>query len=122
MKYFNGIFFLNPCCNVFFVLACKPDHFKSTHDNSQCEKCPMNSKSEEGSAICNCNKGYYRAVNASAKAICDKPPRAPVMLVGISCGGEIGGLSHYSPPPPHENIAPHYGIFTMMGGYRLSDH
>ena len=23
---------------------------------------------------------------------------------------------------PHEIIAPHYGIITMIGGYRLSDH
>ena len=33
---------------------------------------------------------------------------------------EFKGLSHFS--PTHEIIAPHYGIITMIGGYRLSDH
>ena len=41
-----------------------------------------------------------------------------IMEYTLLIAAKQSGLPHYS---PHENIAPHYGVITMMGGYRLSD-
>ena len=46
-------------------------------------------------------------------SICDQ--LSIVAMVTASMREQFWGLSHYS-PPPHEIIAPHCGIITIIGG------
>ncbi|KAJ8256028.1 hypothetical protein COCON_G00198920 [Conger conger] len=62
--------------------ACRPGFYKAFAGNIKCSKCPPHSFSyEEGSAFCNCEKGFYRAEKDPPTMACTRPPSPPRNVV-----------------------------------------
>ncbi|XP_051982521.1 ephrin type-A receptor 6-like isoform X2 [Xyrauchen texanus] len=60
-------------------LACRSGFYKAFAGNIKCSKCPPHSSSHtEGSALCHCEKGYYRASKDPSTMACTRPS-----LVGV---------------------------------------
>uniref|UniRef100_A0AAV2K4F0 receptor protein-tyrosine kinase n=1 Tax=Knipowitschia caucasica TaxID=637954 RepID=A0AAV2K4F0_KNICA len=58
--------------------ACHPGFFKAFAGNIKCSKCPPHSISfSEGSAVCRCEAGFYRADKDPPTMACTRPPSAP---------------------------------------------
>ncbi|KAJ8351671.1 hypothetical protein SKAU_G00231470 [Synaphobranchus kaupii] len=63
-------------------LACKPGFYKAFAGNIKCTKCPPHSLShEEGSPVCQCEKGYFRAGRDPPTMACTRPPSPPRNVV-----------------------------------------
>ncbi|XP_066562105.1 ephrin type-A receptor 6 [Amia ocellicauda] len=59
-------------------LACRPGFYKAFAGNIKCSKCPPHSFSyEEGSPLCQCEKGYFRAEKDPPTMACTRPPSPP---------------------------------------------
>ncbi|XP_018584760.1 ephrin type-A receptor 6-like [Scleropages formosus] len=62
--------------------ACRIGFYKAFPGNIKCSKCPPNSFShDEGSALCQCEKNYFRAPKDLSTMACTRPPSAPRNLV-----------------------------------------
>ncbi|XP_077393806.1 ephrin type-A receptor 6-like isoform X1 [Festucalex cinctus] len=62
--------------------ACQPGFYKAFAGNIKCSKCPLNSFSyEEGSAVCRCEVGYFRAGKDPPTMACTRPPSPPRNLL-----------------------------------------
>ncbi|XP_030643121.1 ephrin type-A receptor 6-like [Chanos chanos] len=59
-------------------LACRPGFYKAFAGNIKCSKCPLHSYSyDEGSPLCYCEKGYFRAEKDPPTMPCTRPPSPP---------------------------------------------
>ncbi|XP_068508011.1 ephrin type-B receptor 5-like [Syngnathus scovelli] len=62
--------------------------------------CPPNSRtSHEGSSVCECRSGFYRAAGDANSSACTTPPSAPVSLSWEYESGDGGGVSLRWRPP-----------------------
>ncbi|XP_078117734.1 ephrin type-A receptor 6 [Sander vitreus] len=62
--------------------ACHPGFYKAYAGNIRCSKCPPHSFSYgEGSAICHCEKGFFRAESDPPTMACTRPPSPPRNLM-----------------------------------------
>uniref|UniRef100_A0A3P8W1T1 Ephrin type-A receptor 6 n=1 Tax=Cynoglossus semilaevis TaxID=244447 RepID=A0A3P8W1T1_CYNSE len=62
--------------------ACIPGFYKAYAGNIKCSKCPPHSFSyAEGSSICHCEKGFYRARKDPPTMACTRPPSPPRNLM-----------------------------------------
>ncbi|KAM7407649.1 hypothetical protein PAMA_003401 [Pampus argenteus] len=58
--------------------ACQPGFYKAFAGNIKCSKCPPHSFSYgEGTAICRCEKGFFRAEKDPPTMACTRPPSPP---------------------------------------------
>ncbi|KAJ8415167.1 hypothetical protein AAFF_G00008650 [Aldrovandia affinis] len=63
-------------------LACRPGFYKAFAGNIKCSKCPPHSFSyEEGSPLCHCEKGFFRAEKDPPTMACTRPPSPPRNVV-----------------------------------------
>uniref|UniRef100_A0A8C9UZ63 Ephrin type-A receptor 6 n=1 Tax=Scleropages formosus TaxID=113540 RepID=A0A8C9UZ63_SCLFO len=63
-------------------VPCRIGFYKAFPGNIKCSKCPPNSFShDEGSALCQCEKNYFRAPKDLSTMACTRPPSAPRNLV-----------------------------------------
>uniref|UniRef100_A0A3B4AMW6 Ephrin type-A receptor 6 n=1 Tax=Periophthalmus magnuspinnatus TaxID=409849 RepID=A0A3B4AMW6_9GOBI len=63
-------------------VACHPGFFKAFAGNIKCSKCPPHSFSfSEGSAVCRCETGFYRADKDPPTMACTRPPSPPRNLM-----------------------------------------
>ncbi|XP_040912600.1 ephrin type-A receptor 6-like isoform X1 [Toxotes jaculatrix] len=63
-------------------VACHPGFYKAYAGNIKCSKCPPHSFSYgEGSAICRCEKGFFRAEKDPPTMACTRPPSPPRNLM-----------------------------------------
>ncbi|KAK9391934.1 ephrin type-A receptor 2 [Crotalus adamanteus] len=77
--------------------ACSPGFFKQDVANSACLKCPLHTlPSSEGSTLCRCEEGYFRAASDPVSMSCTKPPSAPRGVTAIGLGAKV--KLHWSPP------------------------
>ncbi|XP_017312319.1 ephrin type-A receptor 6 [Ictalurus punctatus] len=78
-------------------LACKPGFYKAFAGNIKCSKCPPHSFSHpEASALCHCEKGYYRAGKDPPSTACTRPPSPPRNVVYIM--NETALFLQWAPP------------------------
>uniref|UniRef100_A0A3Q4GA01 Ephrin type-A receptor 6 n=1 Tax=Neolamprologus brichardi TaxID=32507 RepID=A0A3Q4GA01_NEOBR len=62
--------------------ACRPGFYKAYAGNIKCSKCPPHSFSYgEASAICRCEKGFFRAEKDPPTMACTRPPSRPRNLM-----------------------------------------
>ncbi|RXN28201.1 ephrin type-B receptor 5-like protein [Labeo rohita] len=62
-------------------LACSVGSYKPVAGSVSCTECPANSRtSSEGSKLCECRSGYYRAPTDANTTACTSAPSAPVSL------------------------------------------
>ncbi|KAG2467741.1 EPHA7 protein, partial [Polypterus senegalus] len=65
--------------------ACEPcgrGFYKSSSQDLQCSRCPAHSFTDkEGSSLCDCEDGYYRAPSDPPSVACTRPPSAPQNLI-----------------------------------------
>uniref|UniRef100_A0AAZ3QM13 receptor protein-tyrosine kinase n=1 Tax=Oncorhynchus tshawytscha TaxID=74940 RepID=A0AAZ3QM13_ONCTS len=80
-------------------LECPVGYFKSVLGSVPCSVCPSNSRtSQEGSRVCECRSGFYRApadVNSSA---CTSSPSAPTSVSWEYESGDGGVSLRWRPP------------------------
>eukprot|EP00062_Callorhinchus_milii_P001822 gi/632937389/ref/XP_007899447.1/ PREDICTED: ephrin type-A receptor 6 [Callorhinchus milii] len=58
--------------------ACRPGFYKAFGGNIKCSKCPPHSFThEDASAVCRCEKGYFRAEKDPPTMACTRPPSVP---------------------------------------------
>ncbi|XP_063355421.1 ephrin type-A receptor 6 isoform X1 [Pelmatolapia mariae] len=63
-------------------VACRPGFYKAYAGNIKCSKCPPHSFSYgEASAICRCEKGFFRAEKDPPTMACTRPPSPPRNLM-----------------------------------------
>ncbi|XP_072301214.1 ephrin type-A receptor 3 isoform X4 [Eucyclogobius newberryi] len=63
-------------------MACHPGFFKAFAGNIKCSKCPPHSISfSDGSAVCRCETGFYRADKDPPTMACTRPPSPPRNLM-----------------------------------------
>ncbi|XP_060716649.1 ephrin type-A receptor 6 [Tachysurus vachellii] len=78
-------------------LACKVGFYKAFAGNIKCSKCPPHSLSHsEASALCHCEKGYYRAGKDPPSTACTRPPSPPRNVVYIM--NETALFLQWAPP------------------------
>uniref|UniRef100_A0AAZ1X0G7 Ephrin type-A receptor 6 n=1 Tax=Oreochromis aureus TaxID=47969 RepID=A0AAZ1X0G7_OREAU len=62
--------------------ACRPGFYKAYAGNIKCSKCPPHSFSYgDASAICRCEKGFFRAEKDPPTMACTRPPSPPRNLI-----------------------------------------
>uniref|UniRef100_A0A673AYX9 Ephrin type-A receptor 6 n=1 Tax=Sphaeramia orbicularis TaxID=375764 RepID=A0A673AYX9_9TELE len=62
--------------------SCHPGFYKAFAGNIKCSKCPPHSFSyAEGSAVCRCEKGFFRAEKDPPTMACTRPPSPPRNLI-----------------------------------------
>ncbi|KAJ8252851.1 hypothetical protein GJAV_G00206290 [Gymnothorax javanicus] len=62
--------------------SCRPGFYKAFAGNIKCSKCPPHSFSyDEGSALCQCEKGFFRAEKDPPTMACTRPPSPPRNVV-----------------------------------------
>ncbi|KAK3511256.1 hypothetical protein QTP70_034016, partial [Hemibagrus guttatus] len=77
--------------------ACKAGFYKAFAGNIKCSKCPPHSLSHsEASALCHCEKGYYRAGKDPPSNACTRPPSPPRNVVYIM--NETALFLQWAPP------------------------
>lgn len=60
-----------PCVSSCVSAACPVGYFKSISVSVPCSVCPSNSRtSQEGSSVCECRSGFYRAANDANSSAC----------------------------------------------------
>lgn len=60
-----------PCISWCLSAACPVGYFKSVAGSVPCSVCPSNSRtSQEGSSVCECRSGFYRAANDANSSAC----------------------------------------------------
>uniref|UniRef100_A0A8D0GBR5 receptor protein-tyrosine kinase n=1 Tax=Sphenodon punctatus TaxID=8508 RepID=A0A8D0GBR5_SPHPU len=70
--------------------ACPAGFFKPDISDSACLKCPLHTKpSLEGSTLCPCEAGYFRAADDPASFPCTRPPTAPHEVTAIGLGTKV---------------------------------
>ncbi|XP_062390644.1 ephrin type-A receptor 6-like isoform X2 [Sardina pilchardus] len=63
-------------------IACRPGFYKAFAGNIKCAKCPPHSYSyDDGSQLCYCEKGYFRADKDPPSMACTRPPSPPRNVV-----------------------------------------
>ncbi|KAI5089905.1 ephrin type-A receptor 6 isoform X2 [Silurus meridionalis] len=78
-------------------LACTAGFYKAFAGNIKCSKCPPHSLSHsEASALCHCEKGYYRAGKDPPSTACTRPPSPPRNVVYIM--NETALFLQWAPP------------------------
>uniref|UniRef100_A0A3B3TP27 receptor protein-tyrosine kinase n=1 Tax=Poecilia latipinna TaxID=48699 RepID=A0A3B3TP27_9TELE len=88
-----------PNVNGSACLACPVGYFKSVSGSNPCSVCPSNSRtSQEGSSVCECRSGFYRAANDANSTACTTPPSAPVSLTWEYESGDGGVSLRWRPP------------------------
>ncbi|XP_067367623.1 ephrin type-B receptor 5 isoform X1 [Channa argus] len=88
-----------PNLNGSACLACPVGYFKSVSGSVPCLVCPPNSRtSQEGSSVCECRSGFYRAANDANSSACTTPPSAPVSLTWEYESGDGGVSLRWRPP------------------------
>uniref|UniRef100_A0A667YAK9 receptor protein-tyrosine kinase n=1 Tax=Myripristis murdjan TaxID=586833 RepID=A0A667YAK9_9TELE len=79
--------------------SCPVGYFKSTSGSGPCSVCPPNSRTSlEGSSVCECRSGFYRAANDANSSSCTSPPSAPVSLSWEYESGDGGVSLRWRPP------------------------
>ncbi|PWA23767.1 hypothetical protein CCH79_00010896 [Gambusia affinis] len=79
--------------------ACPVGYFKSESGSNPCSVCPSNSRtSQEGSSVCECRSGFYRAANDANSTACTTPPSAPVSPTWEYESGDGGVSLRWRPP------------------------
>ncbi|XP_077579960.1 ephrin type-A receptor 4-A-like isoform X2 [Stigmatopora nigra] len=77
--------------------ACPAGFYKSRSSDSGCSKCPPHSYSlREGSTLCDCHSGYFRAESDPPSMACSQPPSAPQQLISVV--NETSVVLEWSPP------------------------
>ncbi|XP_077470769.1 ephrin type-A receptor 4-A-like [Stigmatopora argus] len=77
--------------------ACPAGFYKSRSSDSRCSKCPPHSYSlREGSTLCDCHSGYFRAESDPPSMACSQPPSAPQQLISVV--NETSVVLEWSPP------------------------
>ncbi|CAL8371131.1 unnamed protein product [Arctogadus glacialis] len=62
--------------------ACQSGFYKAFAGNLKCSKCPLHSFSYgQGTAICYCEKGFFRSEKDPPTMACTRPPSAPRNLM-----------------------------------------
>ncbi|XP_046897737.1 ephrin type-B receptor 5 isoform X2 [Hypomesus transpacificus] len=80
-------------------LACPVGFFKAVLGSVPCSACPPNSRtSQEGSLLCECRSGFYRAPADANSSACTGPPSAPVSLSWEYESGDGGVSLRWRPP------------------------
>uniref|UniRef100_A0A3B4H5A7 receptor protein-tyrosine kinase n=1 Tax=Pundamilia nyererei TaxID=303518 RepID=A0A3B4H5A7_9CICH len=88
-----------PNLNGSACLACPVGYFKSISGSIPCTVCPSNSRtSHEGSSVCECRSGFYRAASDANSSACTTPPSAPVSLTWEYESGDGGVSLRWRPP------------------------
>ncbi|RVE58142.1 hypothetical protein OJAV_G00206320 [Oryzias javanicus] len=78
-------------------VACRPGFYKAYAGNIKCSKCPPHSFSYgEGSFICRCEKGFFRAEKDPPTMACTRPPTPPRNL--IFAINDTSLMLEWSPP------------------------
>ncbi|XP_030198575.1 ephrin type-A receptor 6 [Gadus morhua] len=63
-------------------IACQSGFYKAFAGNPKCSKCPLHSFSYgQGTAICYCQKGFFRSEKDPPTMACTRPPSAPRNLM-----------------------------------------
>ncbi|XP_064165430.1 ephrin type-B receptor 5 isoform X2 [Anguilla rostrata] len=79
--------------------ACPVGHFKAVAGTVPCSPCPANSRTgTEGSGVCECRSGFYRAPSDANTTDCTGPPSAPVSLSWEYESAEGGVSLRWRPP------------------------
>ncbi|XP_048881127.1 ephrin type-B receptor 5 isoform X2 [Brienomyrus brachyistius] len=79
--------------------GCRVGHFKAVVGSLPCSPCPGNSRtSTEGSRVCECRSGFYRAPNDANDTACTGAPSAPLSLSWEYESGEGGVSLRWRPP------------------------
>ncbi|CDW57003.1 ephrin type A receptor 4 A [Trichuris trichiura] len=61
-----------------YCSPCEPNHFKDLFGPGHCEPCPKQSETRNwGSAFCQCEPGYFRALHDAYSTPCTRPPSKP---------------------------------------------
>ncbi|KHJ41523.1 hypothetical protein D918_08375, partial [Trichuris suis] len=61
-----------------YCSPCEPNHFKDLFGPGRCEPCPKQSETRSwGSAFCQCEPGYFRALHDAYSTPCTRPPSKP---------------------------------------------
>uniref|UniRef100_A0A672LSP0 receptor protein-tyrosine kinase n=1 Tax=Sinocyclocheilus grahami TaxID=75366 RepID=A0A672LSP0_SINGR len=80
-------------------LACSIGSYKPVAGSVSCTECPANSRtSSEGSKLCECRSGYYRAPTDANTTACTSPPSAPASLSWEYESSEGGVSLRWRPP------------------------
>eukprot|EP00064_Thunnus_orientalis_P017340 superscaffoldBa00003657_g17421 len=88
-----------PNVNGSACLACAVGYFKPLSGSVPCLVCPSNSRtSQEGSSMCECRSGFYRAANDANSSACTTPPSAPVSPSWEYESGDGGVSLRWRPP------------------------
>nr|XP_057910160.1 ephrin type-B receptor 5 isoform X4 [Doryrhamphus excisus] len=88
-----------PNINGSACLACPVGYFKTIPGSVSCSVCPPNSRtSQEGSSVCECRSGFYRAANDANSSACTTPPSAPVSPSWEYESGDGGVSLRWRPP------------------------
>ncbi|XP_030606501.1 ephrin type-B receptor 5 [Archocentrus centrarchus] len=88
-----------PNLNGSACLACPVGYFKSISGSIPCTVCPSNSRtSQEGSSVCECRSGFYRAGSDANSSACTTPPSAPISLTWEYESGDGGVSLRWRPP------------------------
>uniref|UniRef100_A0A673IGR8 receptor protein-tyrosine kinase n=1 Tax=Sinocyclocheilus rhinocerous TaxID=307959 RepID=A0A673IGR8_9TELE len=81
------------------LTACSMGSYKPVAGSVLCKECPANSRtSSEGSKLCECRSGYYRAHTDANTTACTSPPSAPVSLSWEYESSEGGVSLRWRPP------------------------
>ncbi|XP_061834730.1 ephrin type-A receptor 4-B-like isoform X1 [Nerophis lumbriciformis] len=77
--------------------ACAAGFYKSRSPEAGCSKCPPHSYSlREGSAVCDCHSGFFRAAGDPPFMACSQPPSAPQQLISVV--NETSVVLEWGPP------------------------
>uniref|UniRef100_A0A3B5AFY9 receptor protein-tyrosine kinase n=1 Tax=Stegastes partitus TaxID=144197 RepID=A0A3B5AFY9_9TELE len=88
-----------PNLNGSACLACPVGYFKAVPGSVPCSVCPSNSRtSQEGSSMCECRSGFYRAAGDANSSACTTPPSAPVSPSWEYESGDGGVSLRWRPP------------------------
>ncbi|XP_051577823.1 ephrin type-B receptor 5-like isoform X1 [Myxocyprinus asiaticus] len=80
-------------------LACPIGSYKAVAGSVSCTECPANSRtSSDGSKICECRSGFYRAQTDANTTACTCPPSAPLSLSWEYESSEGGVSLRWRPP------------------------
>ncbi|CAL9688863.1 unnamed protein product [Knipowitschia caucasica] len=77
--------------------ACPVGFYKAKSSDVGCAKCPPHSYSlKEGTAVCECHSGFYRADSDPPAMACTQPPSAPQQLISVV--NKTSVVLEWSPP------------------------
>uniref|UniRef100_A0A8C2BVX2 receptor protein-tyrosine kinase n=1 Tax=Cyprinus carpio TaxID=7962 RepID=A0A8C2BVX2_CYPCA len=81
------------------LTSCSIGSYKPVAGSVSCTECPANSRtSSEGSKLCECRSGYYRAPTDANTTACTSPPSAPASLSWEYESSEGGVSLRWRPP------------------------